>query len=118
MENQSDLLFLGYAISGIKLIWALVVPVIIYLIYRKIRSMTPKWIKYSLVAVAIISLQNAVPVMLPRILNVAHYGIVMLISNILNTTGPILLLAVVYGMASTLSQKAPPTVQMNNHDDH
>jgi hypothetical protein len=104
MENMSIFLFLGYVISGIKLVWAFVVPVIIYLICRKISAATPKWITYCLVIVAITNLQNAIPVFLSRILSVTHYSFVMLISNTLNDAGAIIFLAAVYGMASMMKK--------------
>jgi len=102
MDTMTGLLVLGSAISGIKLLWALTVPVILYLICRKIRVIAPLWIIYSLVFVAIVNLHNIAPIILSRMLSVTHYSYVMLFSNILNAIGAIVFLVAVYGMASEM----------------
>jgi hypothetical protein len=106
MENLTGLLVLGSVISGIKLLWALAVPVIMYLICKKIWSFAPKWIPYSLIFVAFVNFHNVAPVILSRMLSVTHYSYVILFSNILNATGSFVFLVAVYGIASELKPDA------------
>jgi hypothetical protein len=105
VENLTGLLFLGYVTSGIKLLWALTVPLIIYLICRKIKGITPQWIIYGLVFVAIVNLQNVVPVILSRMLSVTQYSQVFVYSGFLNAAGAIVFLISVYGMAAELKKR-------------